>query len=505
MVGKHKAVKYGRVSSDRQEKEGFSLPAQDKLLNDYAIKNGFNIVGSFFEAETAKKAGRKQFNEMLKFLKKNMSVRIILVEKTDRLYRNLKDYVLLDEIENLEIHFVKEGTILSEKSRSQDKFMHGIRVLMAKNYIDNLSEEIKKGLKEKAEQGYCPTKAPFGYRNITRKDGKRIIVPDTETAPYIVRAYELYSKGALSYESIAEILTKEGFRPNNKKCTKRNIELILHNSFYIGAFKYMGKKYDNAQHEAIISPELFYAVQQRLATHTPRPQINNFTYLGLLKCSHCGCSITAEIKKGKYVYYHCTGKKGGSCKSKYIREEKITTAIEAFLKNLILTQEEIDGLLYTAKEMLQQKAAFTEHTTEQLEKEIKKLRNRLDNLYTDKADGLIEQEFYEKKKSVWQDELDKLLLEYEIVNKQDRTFIDSLENVLELSKNAHKAFLQREGQEKIELLKIVGQNFWFDGENVIIEPFPPFDLIYKRNTSHKLEMAGVEPASIVDKNEHLRV
>ena len=77
--------------------------------------------------------------------------------------------------------------------------------------------------------------------------------------------------------------------------------------------------------------------------------------------------------------------------------------------------------------------------------------------------------------------------------------------MLELSKNAHSAFLQREGQEKIELLKIVGQNFWFDGENVIIEPFPPFDLIYKRNTSHKLEMAGVEPASIVDKNEHLRV
>jgi len=101
VAGKNKAVKYGRVSSDRQEKEGFSLPAQDKLLNDYALKNNFDSVGSFFEAETAKKAGRKQFNEMLKFLKKNKSVRIILVEKTDRLYRNLKDYVLLDEIKTL--------------------------------------------------------------------------------------------------------------------------------------------------------------------------------------------------------------------------------------------------------------------------------------------------------------------------------------------------------------------------------------------------------------------
>jgi len=141
-----KAVKYGRVSSDRQEKEGFSLQAQDKLLDLYAVEHNIKIVSSFFESETAKKAGRKQFNEMVKFLKKNKNVRTILVEKTDMLYRNLKDYILLDEIEGLKIHFVKEGTILSENSKSQDKFMHGIRVLMAKNYIDNLSEEIKKGL-----------------------------------------------------------------------------------------------------------------------------------------------------------------------------------------------------------------------------------------------------------------------------------------------------------------------------------------------------------------------
>ena len=58
---------------------------------------------------------------MLKFLKKNSTVRTILVEKTDRLYRNLKDYVLIDEIEDVAIHFVKEGQILSESSKSQDK------------------------------------------------------------------------------------------------------------------------------------------------------------------------------------------------------------------------------------------------------------------------------------------------------------------------------------------------------------------------------------------------
>src|SRR5687767_6145969 len=59
-----------------------------------------------------------------------------------------KDWVTIDDL-GIEVHLVKEAVILSQDSRSSEKFMHGIRVLMAKNYIDNLSEEIKKGMLEK--------------------------------------------------------------------------------------------------------------------------------------------------------------------------------------------------------------------------------------------------------------------------------------------------------------------------------------------------------------------
>jgi len=81
--------------------------------------------------------------------------RTILVEKTDRLYRNIRDWVTVDELD-VAVHFVKENAVVSKTSRSSDKFMHGIKVLVAKNYIDNLSEEVKKGLREKAEQGHWP-------------------------------------------------------------------------------------------------------------------------------------------------------------------------------------------------------------------------------------------------------------------------------------------------------------------------------------------------------------
>jgi DNA invertase Pin-like site-specific DNA recombinase len=63
--------------------------------------------------------------------------------------------------------------------------MHGIKVLMAKNYIDNLSEEARKGMQEKAEQGIWPTGAPLGYRNITGPDGKKIIAIDRDVASIV--------------------------------------------------------------------------------------------------------------------------------------------------------------------------------------------------------------------------------------------------------------------------------------------------------------------------------
>src|SRR5271168_4705783 len=176
------AVIYARVSSKEQEKEGFSIPAQLKLLKEYAAANGFFVAREYVDVETAKQTGRAAFGEMIAYLNAHPSVRVMLVEKTDRLYRNLKDCVTVDELE-VEIHFPKEGVVLSRKSRSSEKFMHGIKVLMAKNYIDNLSEEARKGMQEKAEQGIWPTRAPLGYDNVEGPDGKKIIAIDPESGP----------------------------------------------------------------------------------------------------------------------------------------------------------------------------------------------------------------------------------------------------------------------------------------------------------------------------------
>src|ERR1017187_6758840 len=112
-----RAVLYARVSSKDQEKEGFSIPAQQHLLREYAISKGITIVHEYVDVETARRSGRDGFGQMLQHLKTHPRT-IILVEKTDRLYRNIKDWATLDEL-GVTIHFVKENVIIRDRKSTR--------------------------------------------------------------------------------------------------------------------------------------------------------------------------------------------------------------------------------------------------------------------------------------------------------------------------------------------------------------------------------------------------
>jgi site-specific DNA recombinase len=250
------AVIYARVSSKDQEREGFSIPAQRELLWTYGADKAFKVRQEFIDVETAKQAGRNGFEQMIEFFKKNKNCRNLLVEKTDRLYRNPKDWVTIDEL-GLTIHFVKENVVLSPDSRSSEKFMHGIKVIMAKNYIDNLSEETRKGMLQKARQGMWPSYAPLGYKNTTGPDGKRTIAPDLNLAPAIRMMFERYVTGKYPLEEIVKLAKSDGlaYRKSGDSVPKSTIHKILRNRVYTGDFDFDGTTYKGT-YEPIVSREL---------------------------------------------------------------------------------------------------------------------------------------------------------------------------------------------------------------------------------------------------------
>ena len=254
---KTKAVIYARVSSEEQS-DKFSLPAQLDLLRSYAVNNNIEIVKEYVEAETAKQAGRHKFNEMLSFLKKSKDVKTILVEKTDRLYRNFRDYSTIDDLK-FNLILVKENEVVNDKSSSHIKLVHGLKVLLAKNFIDNLKEETKKGIDRKIKEGYFVAKPPYGYKKVD----KNVSVIDMETAPFVKRAFVLYSQG-LSLDSVRDKLKEEGYiyRKNCEKIDRSQLHKMLKNYGYLGYVTHKGE-ISNGKHTPIISEELFFKVQKQ--------------------------------------------------------------------------------------------------------------------------------------------------------------------------------------------------------------------------------------------------
>jgi site-specific DNA recombinase len=168
-----KAVLYARVSSKEQEETGYSLPAQEKFLREYAERKAFDIEKVFAVSESASgKKLREVFKEMMAYVDKN-KIKIVICEKVDRLTRNFSDAVEIDQWldvdEERQIHLVKNALVLHKNSRSQERLNWGVHLLFAKNHIDNMKEEVKKGYNEKLRQGGYPGVPPIGYKTIGDK------------------------------------------------------------------------------------------------------------------------------------------------------------------------------------------------------------------------------------------------------------------------------------------------------------------------------------------------
>ncbi|MDY6893772.1 MAG: recombinase family protein [Chloroflexota bacterium] len=497
-----RAVIYARVSSKEQDKEGFSIPAQLKLLDDYAKNMGLIIAREFVDVETAKQAGRSNFGEMVMFFKQNPTCRILLVEKTDRLYRNLKDWVTLDDLD-LEIHFVKENVVLTGDSRSSEKFMHGIKVLMAKNYIDNLSEETRKGMTEKAEQGIWPSRAPLGYRNVEGSNGKRTIIPDPDSGYIITRMFEQYSTGNHSIKEIARMARRDGlaFRKSKDPVNIATVHKILRNRIYTGDFDWNGKTY-RGNYTPLVTHELWERVQHvldRRHLKKTRRVKHDFAFSGLLTCGHCGCSLVGEIKKGRYVYYHCTGYKG-KCPEPYIREEVLETHFTELLKGLSFDEQIMDWIAKALRESHKDEKHYHDEAIIHLQIEYMKLQDRIDAMYIDKLDGRIDNTFFDHKAAEWRANQDRMLRDIEQHQKANQTYIDEGIRILELARSASALFEKQEPCEKRRLLNFVLSNCsWKDGR-LEATYRQPFDIIAKSAVIQKEKAtAGVASGAVFEK------
>lgn len=472
-----KAVIYARVSTREQEDEGYSIESQLKLMREYAEKNNIEVVREFVESQSAKTAGRTEFNAMVKFVKSSRDVKTILAEKTDRLYRNFTDYVHLDlDTTGIQVVLVKENSVLSKESKSSDKFMHTIRLAVAKNYVDNLREETSKGLLAKAEAGEFPSKAPQGYMN--DKETKRI-EPNPKTARLVKRLFELYATGDYSLETVSQKIASEGLlAAGGRRISRSEISFILSNVIYYGKFRWKGRMFAGI-HEPLVSRELFEAAQRALRRlNKPRKSKKNFAYRGLLTCGKCGCLFTAELTKGKYVYYHCSRSKG-PCDSAYIREEQLDTMFADEIKKI---QPDRQSLYYVTSRLLRrhnEDGAFRSDALARLRAEKTRLKVKMDKAYNDKLEGEITDAWWKERSSEWRKSQQDTDAAIERLEKGDAGEFNMGLDLLEMAGQASEMFKVRSLDERRQLLNIVASNFLVEGKSIVPTYKKPFDLLAK--------------------------
>ena len=230
-----KYIIYARKSTDTEEKQVLSIEAQIAELKEFAAKEKLEIVASFQEAKTAKAPGRTVFGRMVEGIEHGEADGIIAWHP-DRLARNPIDggkIIYLTDTGKL--HALKFPTFWFENT-PQGKFMLNIAFGQSKYYIDNLSENVKRGIRQKLRRGEFPGWAPLGYSNDPRS---RSIVLDEAVAPLVREIFTLYSTGNWNVYALADWCKQKGLRGHRgRSVAPSRIHRLLGNPFYCGLFRY---------------------------------------------------------------------------------------------------------------------------------------------------------------------------------------------------------------------------------------------------------------------------
>jgi DNA invertase Pin-like site-specific DNA recombinase len=479
---KRKFFIYARKSTDSEDRQVRSIQDQIAELKELAKKENLEIVDVLVEKQTAKIPGGPVFNEMLKRIQSG-EAEGILAWHPDRLARNSVDggqiiYLLDTGI----IKELKFPTFWFENT-PQGKFMLSIAFGQSKYYIDNLSENIKRGHRQKLKQGLWPQMAPLGYLNDTKT--KQIYV-DKEKAPLIKKAFELYATGKYTLKEIRKIINDLGLRGRkNKSLSTSNYQYLLQNPFYYGVMRYNGEYYEG-KHEPIIAEKLFDQVQEVMKRKS-KPQkadkMKFFLYRGLFRCGECGYTITADrkIKKSgkQYTYYYCTKKNPNhKCSQNvFTREEKILSQINEAIQKVSLPDDWADWMIKELEKEKEQKAQSSRFFAQKIQDEIKVIDEKLEKLMNAYLENALDLAEYREAKN-------KLVNQKQLLKDKLTAFEQKSNNRLELAikfinslKQSKIITLQENPEQGRDFLKKIGSNFLLSGQKLFFDFKNPYKIV----------------------------
>jgi DNA invertase Pin-like site-specific DNA recombinase len=444
-----------------------SIDQQIEELKAFAEREKLEIVEFLTEAQTAKIPGRPVFNNLVKLIEKGFANGIVSWNP-DRLARNTIDggkiVYLLDtgKLESL-----KFPTHWFENT-PQGRFMLNIAFGQAKYYVDNLSENVKRGLYFKVRRGEWPSPAPLGYKN--DRNTKTVVI-DSKPAKLIKEAFRKFAAGEFSsMKEISNFFYRNGITRRNGKALHLNqIRGVLTRTFYYGLMEYHGEFYQG-KHKPLITKKLFDVVQKVLEKrYNKKPHKHNFAFTGFIKCGECGSAITAEKHfkfyprtRGKvsYVYYRCT-KKSGNCSQKYIREEKLEEQLREIASKVAISEKWANQLIAWAERDAEKEGSQAKVELAKLKQELKALDQKLNKLLDVYLEETVDTQSYQNKKNEFLEKQQILKEKIQEIQKRGGVWFEPLKEFVFSALRAQKIAREKDNGEDLKIFaKNAGSNYF---------------------------------------------
>lgn len=396
---------YVRVSTVEQAEEGYSIQEQSEKIKSYCKAMGWELASIQSDpGYSGATLDRPGINQVIKDVQGGC-VKKVIVWKLDRLSRSQKDTLVL-----LEDVFLENGCNFVSIMESFDtatpfgRCIVGILAAFAQMERENIKARLMMGKQAGLKEGnYYSGITPIGYKSELQENGKRSLVVDPFSSRVVKDMYKLYSSGRSLGEIGDYVQKKYGvYADRDRRSAADQCGRVLRNPVYAGRV-FMNDLEYSGKHEALVSPEVWQKVNDRLSQNKKaykRAYSGSDGLLsGLLFCGDCGARMSIRqwgwktSKVNKYICYsvsRCSKRmiKSDSCSN---RKEHFTVSdLDALvleeIKKLSLDPAALDALVEeSAGEAPPDLEAFRERL-ENVEKQI----TRLLNLYQTGIVGLEE-------------------------------------------------------------------------------------------------------------------
>ena len=473
---------YCRKSTEDEDRQVLSIESQRREMERMAAAcPDVKITTVLEESRSARAPGRPIFEDMLKRIEHGEADGIIAWHP-DRLARNSMDggrlIYLLDKNQLKDLRFAS----FAFENNPQGKFMLSIIFGYSKYYVDSLSENVKRGMRTKVENGWRNGLAPTGYLN---EAATNTIVRDPERFPLVRRMWDLMLTRSYSPKEIQTIANQEwGFRTVKRKRRGGNplslgtVYKIFGNPFYAGVIEWNHRVLPG-KHEAMVTIDEFDCVQRLLGRPgRPQPKRYEFAYTGMIKCGECGLSVTAEEKTNRYGsryrYYHCTRRRRDRvCRQAFVPEPMLDRQIVEFLQAITIPERFYNWCINKLERLAAERRKKTEDKHLSLQNAQAALARETENLTRLRLKDLVSDEEYARERERLDRE--RLRLTQNLTSRQDDgSRFELATDLIVFNKHAVSWFCRGDLHIKRLILEFVGSNFSLKDKTLSIDAAKPF-------------------------------